>query len=592
MRRHTASRRLTRAITPTTHMVSMPSPTRLPRVATTTTTRRVRRDEPSSGHRARVRARALDSKPPAASDAYRGALFPGVEVPDNDLARSFARLFPWGNGARVTEKVLGDLLKEEVRAAPLFVPLYDYYREYGGVYNLGAGPKWFVVVSDPVAVRTMFKDRADSFSKGILTDIMEPIMGDGLIPANKEIWAKRRPVIGAGFHNAWLKHMCDLFGASAMRLADKLDAAAETKETVELEGELYSMALDVIGKAVFNYEFGALREETPIIKAVYRVLRESEHRSTFPLQYWQIPGAMDVVPRQKQFKEDMKMINEELSVLINNAISSRTETDLEEMERRDYSKVEDASLLRFLVDIRGDEATSTQLRDDLMTMLIAGHETTAAVLTWTLYLLAQHPEIAEEAVEEINACVSDSNGVPTPEEVRKLQKVRMILAEGMRLYPAPPILIRRAIEDVTLPRGGNGKEITLKAGTDCFIAVWNLHRSPDLWENPEKFDPSRFSRRFENPAIEGWGGLNPDLMTGLYPNEQSTDFSYVPFGGGQRRCAGDQFAMLEAVTAMSVLLKKFDFELACSPSDVEMITGATIHTKKGLPMKIKRRATR
>ena len=109
----------------------------------------------------------------------------------------------------MTEKVLGDLLKEEVRAAPLFVPLYDYYREYGGVYNLGAGPKWFVVVSDPVAVRTMFKDRADSFSKGILTDIMEPIMGDGLIPANKEIWAKRRPVIAAGFHNAWLKHMCD-----------------------------------------------------------------------------------------------------------------------------------------------------------------------------------------------------------------------------------------------------------------------------------------------------------------------------------------------------------------------------------------------
>ena len=134
MRRHTASRRLTRAITPTTHIASMPSPTPLPRVATTTTTttRRVRRDEPSSGHRAHVRARALDSKPPAASDAYRGALFPGVEVPDNDLARSFARLFPWGNGARVTEKVLGDLLKEEVRAAPLFVPLYDYYREYGG----------------------------------------------------------------------------------------------------------------------------------------------------------------------------------------------------------------------------------------------------------------------------------------------------------------------------------------------------------------------------------------------------------------------------------------------------------------------------
>ena len=169
---------------------------------------------------------------------------------------------------------LGDLLKEEVRAAPLFIPLYDYYRKYGGVYNLGAGPKWFVVVSDPVAVRTMFKDQADSFSKGILTDIMEPIMGDGLIPAPKEIWAKRRPTVGAGFHGAWLKHMVLLFGASATTLAAKLDSEwADKDDAVNLEDELYAMALDVIGKAVFNYEFGALKQETPLIKAVYRVLR-------------------------------------------------------------------------------------------------------------------------------------------------------------------------------------------------------------------------------------------------------------------------------------------------------------------------------
>jgi cytochrome P450 len=520
---------------------------------------------------------------------YRGALFPGVEVPEQgaETWRQLSRAFPWGNGAPVTEGVLGDLLKEEVRAAPLFVPLYDYYREYGGVYNLGAGPKWFVVVSDPVAVRTMFKDNADSFSKGILTDIMKPIMGDGLIPANKEVWAKRRPTVGAGFHGAWLKHMVTLFGASATRLADKLDGFADPADpkTVNVEDELYAMALDVIGKAVFNYEFGALKEETPLIKAVYRVLRESEHRSTFPLQYWNIPGAMDIVPRQKQFKEDIEAINEELSALIASALRTRSETDLEEMERRDYANVEDASLLRFLVDVRGDEATGEQLRDDLMTMLIAGHETTAAVLTWTMYLLATNPEELKKAQREVDEVVADPGGVPTVEEIRKLELVRLTLAESMRLYPAPPILIRRALEDVTLPKGGMGKEITLKKGTDCFVAVWNLHRSPDLWENPETFDPSRFTRAFANDEVEGWGGLQP----GLYPNEQSTDFAFVPFGGGQRRCAGDMFAMMEATTALSVLLKRFDWELACEAKEVEMITGATIHTKAGMPVKLKKR---
>ena len=139
------------------------------------------------------------------------------------------------------------------------------------------------------------------------------------------------------------------------------------------------------GVCVYRVHYEA---ETPIIKAVYRVLRESEHRSTFPLQYWNIPGAMDVVPRQKQFKADITMVKEELNVLIRTAMENRNETDLAEMEARDYTNVEDASLLRFLVDVRGDEATGEQLRDDLMTMLIAGHETTAAVLTWTTYLMA------------------------------------------------------------------------------------------------------------------------------------------------------------------------------------------------------------
>ena len=184
------------------------------------------------------------------------------------------------------------------------------------------------------------------------------------------------------------------------------------------------------------------------------------------------------------------MINEELSVLINNAIlSSRTETDLEEMERRDYSKVEDASLLRFLADIRGDEATSTQLRDDLMTMLIVGHETTAAVLTRTLYCSRSTRRLPRR--QEINACVPDSNGVPTPEEVRKLQKVRMILAEGMRLYPAPSIFIRRAIEDVTLLEAVARKSPSrpeLTVSSRCGTSAADRYQ-----KRTRALDPSRFS---------------------------------------------------------------------------------------------------
>ena len=191
----------------------------------------------------------------------------------------------------------------------------------------------------------------------------------------------------------------------------------------------------------------------------------------------------------------------------------------------------------------------------------------------------------------MDAIVADPNGVPTVEEIRKLERTRLCLAEGMRMYPAPPILIRRALEDVTLPAGGMGREITLKKGTDCFIAVWNLHRSPDLWDEPDKFDPMRFKRPFNNSSIEGWGGLQPELFTGLYPNENATgEFIFVLESVRAivlRRLV--LFAMMEATVALSVLLKRFDFELGCDPAQVEMITGATIHTKAGMPVKLKSR---
>lgn len=125
----------------------------------------------------------------------------------------------------------------------------------------------------------------------------------------------------------------------------------------------------------------------------------------------------------------------------------------------------------------------------------------------------------DDVVVEINVCVENVDGIFMFEEVCKLEKVRMIFVEGMRLYSASSILICCVIKDVMFLCGGNGKEIILKVGIDCFIVVWNFYWLFDLWEDLEKFDSSRFSWRFENFVIEGWGGLNFELMIGLYLNE-------------------------------------------------------------------------
>jgi cytochrome P450 len=267
---------------------------------------------------------------------------------------------------------------------------------------------------------------------------------------------------------------------------------------------------------------------------------------------------------QVEFRKDMTMLDDILADLINRAVSTRKEASAEELEERDNE--EDPSLLRFLVDMRGEDVSSMVLRDDLMTMLIAGHETTAAMLTWTLFELAQgEPGLLREVQAEVRTVMKGKDR-PDYDDLVAMKKLRYCLIEALRLYPEPPLLIRRARTEDTLPAGSSGLSdgIKLLRGTDIFISTWNLHRSPDLWEDPETFDPTRFDRPFKNAGVVGWEGYNPDKVQGLYPNEQAADFAFLPFGGGQRRCVGDQFAMMEAtVTMVSLRLYVRDTSLLC-----------------------------
>lgn len=212
------------------------------------------------------------------------------------------------------------------------------------------------------------------------------------------------------------------------------------------------------------------------------------------------------------------------------------------------------------------------------------------MLTWTLFELSQgDPGMIREIQHEVRT-VLKGKARPDYDDILAMKKLRYALIESLRLYPEPPVLIRRARTDDNLPQGGTEMPGGVKVlrGTDMFISTWNLHRSPELWEDPEKFDPTRWERPFKNSGVKGWEGYNPDKVTGLYPNEQASDFAFLPFGGGKRRCVGDQFAVLEATATMSQLLKNYEFDFAIDPKDVGMRTGATIHTMNGLMMRARK----
>jgi beta-ring hydroxylase len=458
----------------------------------------------------------------------------------------------------------GDI--REIAGQPVFVPLYKLFLAYGEMFVLAIGPKKFVVVSDNAVAKEMLLTQAKSFSKGLLSEILDFVMGQGLIPANGEVWKVRRKVIVPSLHKKYVTSMVDMFGECGLKGTSQLARAERAGESVEMENFYSRYALDIIGKAVFNYDFDSLTTDDPVIKAVYTVLREAEYRSVTFIPYWKVPPLRWLVPRQRKCQEALTVVNDTLDELISRCKKIVEEEDEEFVE--EYMNTDDPSILHFLI-ASGDDVTSKQLRDDLMTLLIAGHETTAAVLTWTTFLLAKHPEVKAKVFEEVDRVVGDRN--PTVADMRELVYTTRVINESMRLYPQPPVLIRRALEPVTL--GG----YNIDAGTDFFISVWNLHRNPRIWDEPDAFKPERFP------------------VDAPMPNEYTEEYAYLPFGGGQRKCVGDQFAIFESIVSLAMLMRRFDFELDAEKhpdGECGMTTGATIHTTNGLHVKLKRREGR
>lgn len=176
---------------------------------------------------------------------------------------------PSVDGAPLAEGQVDGLLE-----GSLFLGLRTYYEKYGSVYKLLFGPKSFIVISDPIIAKHILRDNAKAYDKGVLAEILEPIMGKGLIPADPETWRVRRRAIVPGFHKAWYNVMCKTFVNCNRPLVAKLEAAARDGTRLNMETEFCSVALDIIGKAVFNYDFGSVTAESPVIKAVYSALKE------------------------------------------------------------------------------------------------------------------------------------------------------------------------------------------------------------------------------------------------------------------------------------------------------------------------------
>ncbi|CAM8970656.1 unnamed protein product [Rhodiola kirilowii] len=496
-----------------------------------------------------------------ATDSSKGPKISSWVSPD--WLTSLTQLLKSGeddSGIPIASAKLEDV--SELLGGALFLPLFKWMNEYGPIYRLAAGPRNFVVVSDPAIAKHVLRNYG-KYNKGLVAEVSEFLFGSGFAIAEGQLWTARRRAVVPSLHKKYLSVMVErVFSKCAERLVEKLQADAISGNAVNMEAKFSQLTLDVIGLSVFNYNFDSLTSDSPVIDAVYTALKEAELRSTDILPYWKFDILCKIVPRQIKAQKAVMVIREAVERLIAQC-KEMVEAEGERINNdEEYVNDADPSILRFLLASR-EEVSSVQLRDDLLSMLVAGHETTGSVLTWTLYLLSKNSSSLRKAQEEIDQVLQGRN--PTYEDVKELKFVTRCINESMRLYPHPPVLIRRAEVPDVLP--GNYK---VGAGQDIMISVYNVHHSSQVWERAEEFIPDRFD------------------LDGPIPNETNTDFRFIPFSGGPRKCVGDQFAMLEAIVSLTVFLQHMNFELV-PDQNISMTTGATIHTTNGLYMKLSQR---
>jgi cytochrome P450 len=327
-------------------------------------------------------------------------------------------------------------------------------------------------------------------------------VGNGLLTSEGEVWRKQRRLMQPAFHHQRLEKLDGLITGAAGAMLERWGAAAEAGQAIDIAREMASLTLTITTKALFGIDLG---EDVNSVGAAVNMGADLLER-----------------PKNPRFRKALQSVKDVVERIIS--------------ERR-LAHEDTGDLLSMLLQVRDEETglgmDDQQLRDQVITLLLAGYETTASALTWTWYLLSQHPESAERMQAESRRVLAGRS--PANADLPNLPYARMVFEESMRLFPPAWILGRKALSDDQI--GG----YQVPAGTIVAISPYTLHRHPGFWERPDDFEPERFS---------------PERSAGR------NRYVYIPFGAGPRKCIGNTFGMLEAQLILPTVAGRFNLRLA------------------------------
>ncbi len=442
------------------------------------------------------------------------------------------------------------------------VQWYDDLRhEYGDLVGLRAGPMRMIVCFDVEILEQILVKEPRAYLKGDGLRATRYVLGNGLITSDGDVWRAHRKLAAPVF----TPRNIEPFAEATVNITRDMLATWPDDGVASVARDAYDVSLRVAGVGLFGSDFDAAERRQ--LHAAMTALNDGYKLIVRPGGKLVVEHGLS--PRARRMRAGRDHVDEVIRALI---AQRRLEGDTGEL----------GSLLTKLLAARdeddGSAFTDEEVRDEAVTMLLAGHDTTAATLGWCLGLLALHPHEQAAARAEIDQVLSAGRPA-TAGDLRALPRIRAIVDETLRLNPTVYSTVRDPIDPVTLP-GGH----VLPPGTDIIVPIGGIHRDERLWDEPLKFRPDRFlGESSRDPG--GPGG--PGGLGGLGGRKRAR-MAYLPFGTGPRICIGSNFALQELVLVLATILQHFEIS-APAGWKLEPHVGFIRRPKGDLPLRVKRR---
>lgn len=420
------------------------------------------------------------------------------------------------------------------------------FGEYGEAVKLHFfGPFYGYLFCHPVYYKHILQDNNSNYTKQPTPSfqVLGASLGSGLLTSDGDFWLRQRRLAQPAFHRKRIAEFVTTMVALTEKMLERWEAWPEDRP-IEFATEMHRLTLEIVGRTLFSRDLTG--EAGHIGESLDELSQLTIALTTSPFGIYSLK-----VPFWPSTRR-LRQINQGFDKVVYEMIA----------ERR-ANPTDRGDLLSMFMLTRDEETGATmsdkQLRDEALTMILAGHETTAVTLAWLMILLGRHPDIREKVEEELAEVLGGRS--PTMEDYPNLVYTNQVVSEALRLYPPAYVIARYGHEADEI----NGYEV----GKDAIISLstYHLHRLPEFWPDPERFDPSRFSK------------------------EQSAErarFAYMPFGGGPRQCIGNQFALVEAAVLLAMILQRFDFQLA-ERAVVEIDPLITLRPKGTVPVYLKKK---